>query len=273
MTELKLFNRSVTLPAASNERCTFLLWGKSSCGKTALASTLPAPILWLGFDADGEQTIANHPDVQFVKLSDATHDLCPMMMEGESYERQLDDYLKQSKPASLVIDSMTSFSQLALTHSVVSGKASGKSFKATMDVPGMSGYGVRNRIVLSATRMLLRVTSKHNTHCMFICHEDSPDKNDEGKIIRISLLLGGTLPAEMPLQISEVWYMRDENGRRELFMRPFGVIQPMRTRMFRTDTKSSMVSDYNMYTGTGTKIRDLIAKWREGGPGFKLPIG
>lgn len=228
--------------------------------------------MWLGFDPDGEQTVAARTNINFVKLSDADHNICPMMMEGESYERQLDDFIKSTQPASVVVDSMTSFSQLALTHAVVSGKASGKSFKATMDVPGMSGYGVRNRIVLSATRMLLRVTSKHNKHLMFICHEDSPDKNEEGKIIRVSLLLGGTLPAEMPLQISEVWYMRDENSRRELFMRPYGVILPMRTRMFRTDTKTSMVWDYNMYTDAGTKVSDLIDKWRAGGPGFKMPL-
>lgn len=273
----RLFGRDIVVPAASvNERVSFLVWGKSGCGKTALAGTMPGRILWIGFDPDGEKTVAGREHIDFVNMVTMSPDQVPMFLEGEAYERGLDDYLKANKPASVVIDSITSFAQLALTHAITSGKASGRGFKATMDVPGMSGYGVRNRTVLSFIRMVLRVTAKHNTHVMLICHEDAPDKkpDDKGQMqeVKLSMLLGGTLPEEVPIQISEVWYMSDALGRRTIYLRPFGIVVPMRTRMFRTDKRSSFVWDYNMYDDTGKKVSDYINDWRNGGPGYKLPL-
>lgn len=275
---IRLFSRDAEVPASGEaERVSMLVWGLSSCGKTVLAATLPGPILWLGFDPDGEKTIAGDENIHFFNLATLSPDQAPSFMEGEAFENQIHTVLKDHPEIqSVVVDSLTSFSQLALTHAITSGKASGRGFKATMDVPGMSGYGIRNRIVLSTVRMLLRVTARVNRHVCFICHEDTPEKetddNNRQRVVRVTLLLGGTLPSEVPLQISEIWYMRELNGRREIFLRPFGVIVPMRTRMFRTDKKSSFVWDYNMYDKTGRTVAQMIEQWRAGGPGFKLPV-
>jgi hypothetical protein len=274
----RLFGQHVVTPASGpDERVTFLVWGKSGCGKTALASTLPGRILWIGFDPDGEKTIAGASHVDFIGMAGALPDAVPQFAEGEVYERQLGDMLRaRPEIKSVVVDSMTSYAQLCLTYAITSGKAGGGKFKSTMDNPGPTAYGIRNRNTLTFVRMVLRVTARFNRHCMFICHEDEPEKqaDDKGQlqIIKITLLLGGTLPGELPLQISEVWFMRDNGIRRELFMRPFGVTVPMKTRMFRTDKKSVIPWTYNMYDGTGSTVAQWIDQWYTGGPGYKLPL-
>jgi hypothetical protein len=196
--------------------------------------------------------------------------------EGGTFERALGDELRaRPEIQSVVIDSMTSYAQLALTYAVDKAPGQGAN-KPTIEQPGIAGYGIRNRNVLSFTRMILRVTGQYNRHCMIICHEDAPEKKPDDKGVlqleRITLLLGGTLPIEVPVHISEVWYMKDVNARRTLYMRPYSVVTPMKSRMFRTDKKSSIDWTYNMYERTGSTLEQWIDQWRAGGPGYKLPL-
>ena len=111
---------------------------------------------------------------------------------------------------------------------------------------------------------------------MVVCHEDAPEKKPDEKgvlqIERITLLLGGSLPFEVPVHISEVWYMKDQGSRRTLHVRPYSVVTPMKSRMFRTDKTSTIAWTYNMYDGTGSTVVQWIDQWRAGGPGYKLPL-
>jgi hypothetical protein len=255
------------------ERLSMLLWGRSGCGKTVLASTAPGDILYLNFDPDGIASIKKSNRIMAVDMSTMSHDKVPTFRTGDAMETQLRTLLtQQTTLATVIVDSVTSFAQLALTHAVVSGKASGGTFKATIEAPGMQGYGIKNRLVLDAINMLLRVTGALNRNIIFICHEDVPKTDKEGAIQSITLLLGGSLPEEVPLKISEVWHLLDSDGRRTIGIRPYAMRSPMRTRMFRHDGKvTTFPFVYNQDTGVGDGIDTWFTRWRENGFD-KIPV-
>lgn len=255
------------------ERLSMLIWGRSGCGKTVLASTAPGRLLWINFDPDGVASLSRKTDAVVVDMANMSHDKVPMFKTGESIEAQLRTLFNNDPSIqTVVVDSVTSFAQLALTHAVVSGKANGGTFKASMEAPGMAGYGIRNRLVLDAINMLLRVTGAANKHIIFVCHEDSPKTDSNGAIQSITLLLGGSLPEEVPLKISECWYLADNDGKRTIGIRPYGMRVPMRTRMFRHDGRvTNFPLHYNQEKETGDGIAAWYGKWQD--TGFdKIPV-
>lgn len=248
------------------ERLSMLLWGKSGCGKTVLASTAPRPMLWINFDPDGVASIKRSDDVTVVDMANMGHDKVPQFKSGDTVEAQLRSSLTGNPDIrTVVVDSITSFAQLALSHAVLSGKANGGNFKATMEAPGQAGYGIRNRLTLDAVNMFLRVTGALNRNIVFICHEDTKMGSD-GAIASITLLLGGTLPEEVPLKISEVWNLTDTDGRRTIGIRPYAMRSPMRTRMFRHNGRTTNFAlKYNQETGEGEGVADWFKRWSETG--------
>lgn len=249
------------------ERLSMLLWGKSGCGKTVLASTAPGGLLWINFDPDGTASLARRDDISVVDMANMEPRNVPNMRSGGPMETQIKQHLTQSPECeTIVVDSVTSLAQLCLTYAIVSGLASGGKFTATHATPGMQAYGIRNRMVLDTINMLLRVTATASKHVIFICHEDSPKIDDQGAIQSITLLLGGSLPEEVPLKISECWHLMDTNGRRTIGIRPYGARAPMRTRMFQ---HSGQVTNfpfvYDQQTGKGDGINTWFQAWKATG--------
>ncbi len=265
--ELKLAGITAQTLNTRTERLSMLIWGKSGCGKTVLASTAPGKKLWINFDPDGVASLDRTDDIVVVDMANMGHDKVPQFKSGDTVEAQLRSWLTQSPDVdTIVIDSVTSFSQLALAHAVLSGKANGGNFKATMEAPGMAGYGIRNRLVLDAINMLLRVTGALNKNILFICHEDNPKTDKDGAITSITVLLGGSLPEEVPLKISEVWHLADNDGRRVIGFRPYGMRSPMRTRMFKHEGRSTNFPFvYDQRTKKGDGIDTWFTKWRDTG--------
>lgn len=255
--------------SSSLNRMTQLIWGLSGCGKTTIAATSPGRKLWLQFDPEGAASIGDRSDVVVADFSGADHSIVDNFIERGIYEQQFDAVLKNDPTLETVVfDSATSYSQKALTYGIVSGKADGKGFKATLAQPGISGYGLRNRYTLGTINMLLRLTAKHNRNFIVLCHEDTPAKDKEGNIISITILLGGSLPQEVALQISEVWHMTDPGGNtndRLIRIRPFGVRSPMRSRMFDMTGDGLIKWKYDQASDSGMKIADYYNQWRSGG--------
>lgn len=130
----------------------------------------------------------------------------------------------------------------------------------------MAGYGIRNRLVLDAINMLLRVTGALGRNIVLICHEDTPKTGPDGAIISVTLLLGGSLPEEVPLKISEVWHLADNDGRRVVGIRPYALRAPMRTRMFQHAGRvTSFPLLYDQNTGKGDGISTWFDKWKDTG--------
>jgi hypothetical protein len=128
----------------------------------------------------------------------------------------------------VIVDSVTKFAERATTYAI--GKAPGSTFEN----PGRAAYGYRNRFTLQLVSNLLVSTGTDTKNVIFICHEGSPILNEKGETLSITILLGGTLPKDVPLQISEVWHMRDTGTERRITVRSAGLRKPMKTRMFST---------------------------------------
>ncbi len=269
----KFGNTPVLNVSSSINRLTLLVWGPAGCGKTVLASTLPGKKLWLQFDPDGTASLGERDDIRVLNFAAAEHGIVEQFIERGTYEADFERYFKTQEVDTVVFDSATSFSQKALTFGIVSGKADGKGFRATLAQPGISGYGMRNRYTLGAITMLLRLTAKYGKNFVVLCHEDTPSKDNDGNIVSITILLGGTLPQEIALQISEVWHMKDtgEKNKRLLRIRPHGVYQPMRSRMFDMTGPGLITWNYDQEHDRGMKVGDWYQQWRDGG--FKkLPL-
>lgn len=271
--ELKLGSLPILPISDRVERLSMLLWGKSGCGKTVLASTAPGMLLWINFDPDGIASLKRNDNIIAVDMSNMTNDKVPTFKSGDVIEAQLRTLLtQQNSIATVVVDSVTSFAQLALSHAVLSGKANGGTFKATMEAPGMAGYGIRNRLCLDFINMLLRVTGALGRNIIFVCHENTPNTDKDGNVTSITLLLGGSLPEEVPLKISEVWHLLDSDGKRTIGIRPYAHRTPMRTRMFRHEGRTTNFPfRYDQQTGSGDGITVWYEKWKASGFD-KIPV-
>lgn len=236
-----------------------LLWGPSGCGKSILAATAPTKRLILLFDPDGDKSIKRDT------INNLVMDLSsqpPSIVEDAKLTNPfgINDLLTAHQDIqTVIVDSVTAFASQAVAYSAGHKSAPG----AVFENPSMSGYGFRNRFTLGLAKNLLTVTGKHNRNIIFICHEDVPKLNDKGEIVSITILLGGSLPEEVPLQISEVWNLRDAGKKRFLTVRSAGYRKPMKSRMFDTRTQVEFESTYDSVTEKGITISSLLDRWKE----------
>lgn len=250
---------AINPPASNNPRVSMLLWGPSGCGKTILAATAPSKRLILLFDPEGDKSIKR----------DTTNNL---VMDLSNQPSGIVEDAKLTNPfgvgdllnthqdiQTVIVDSVTAFASQAVAYSAGHKSAPG----AVFENPSMSGYGFRNRFTLGLAKNLLTVTGKYNRNIIFICHEDVPKLNDKGEIVSITILLGGSLPEEVPLQISEVWNLRDAGKKRYVTVRSAGYRKPMKSRMFDTRNQIEFESTYDSITDQGIKLEHLFDKWKQ----------
>lgn len=243
-------------------RMSCLIWGPSGSGKTIFASTAPSKRLILLFDPDGDRSLK--PDTVNNLVMDLSNQPPRIVEEAKDVTNPfgLNDLLTTNQDIqTVIVDSVTAFSTQAVAYSAGHRSAPG----AVFENPSMSGYGFRNRFVLGLAKNLLTVTGKHNRHIIFICHEDVPKLDDKGAIVSITVLLGGSLSEEVPLQISEVWNLRDTGTARYVTVRATTVRKPMKSRMFDTRSKYEFKNDYDSITGTGITIASILEKWKDSG--------
>lgn len=268
---MQLGSITVETSASRVELFTALIWGKPACGKTVLAATAPGRKLWLQFDPAGTASLQRSEDILVADFSASAPARLENFKQGGIIEKDLHKLLKEERITTVVVDSLTSFGQLALYYAIQSGKASGKTFKASIELPGMTGYGIRSAMMLDFCTMVLRVAADNNCHCIFIAH-DKEGFNDDGVIDEITVALGGQSATVLPAKISEIWHMEDTGRERKLYVRNFGIKKPMRTRMFTVpDGTTSFVVRYNQDKGEGDGIGTWYEQWRAAGFN-KIPL-
>jgi len=284
--EIELGNYKVTSATDAPTRLAMLIWGDAGCGKTTLAATAPGKKLWILFDDEGlasvvglrDQLEQSHP-----KLSTALKN--EILVLNLSHERnniidkfKMDDGLKLSKLLSddtlgidtVVVDSVTRLSQMALEHSVASGIHKG----ALIERVSPGAYGGRNALILRMFVDIMNITGKYNKNVIFISHEAAPTTNDDGAVTSVTMMLGGQLPQLTTQKLGEVWYMKDMGAKgRKIAIRPFQYYKPMKSRMFDLSSGSDFIWNYDIDNpNVDFEIATWYKNWRDGnGKKIKVP--
>jgi AAA domain len=246
----------IETPTDAPSRLSMLLWGDSGSGKTTLAATAPGRKLFLMFDPDGDMSIRNMSDWARIDLSKQNSaDIVNEVKKADPYTlyTMLADY------DTLIVDSLTKFSEHALQYAVRIAP------KSSIENPGMQGYGLRNIYVSNLISNVLRTTSALQKNVIFITHEKDADRNSDGAIVSVSMMLGGQLPNITSKDISEVWNLRDHGGKRYIAIRPERFRTPMKSRMFDMTSATSFEWRYNSNTNVGPTIASWWQDYITGG--------
>lgn len=259
--EIKLGNIPLRSPVGSHTRLSLMLWGPSGCGKTTLAATAPGEKLWLMLDPDGDASLAHRSDVHVLPL----YEHGAAVVEKFKTPNPLDiERVLRDNPniRTVVFDSTTTFGEKALQHGVEVAAGTKKGKSSTLEDPGLAGYGNKNVWTHLAVSNLLASTAKYKANMIFIAHEGTPDKNDEGIVTQVTLLLGSTLSKEVPIKISEVWAMYDNGQKRFVAVRPCRSRTPMKTRMFVTSGEPEFELKYDpLKDGDDKAISGWLVAW------------
>lgn len=253
----------LTTPSAENMRLFILLWGDSGSGKTTLAATAPGTKLFILLDPGGDLSLVDRNDV-------AVRDLCT-----ESPSRLIAQFnaadpfsigkilAERQDIETVVFDSMTSYAYTALQNAVMINKS-------TMERPGQHGYQYRNSSVVRACNVLMQICNQHKRHLVIITHEGTPNKNDDGAIVSVTMALSESAATQIGMRFNEVWHLSDTGTERRIAVRPCRSRKPMKTRLFNAD-KPEFVWHYNPDNQSGEGIADWYHAWQASG-GKKLPL-
>lgn len=248
------------IPISNRERTLKMcIWGNVGAGKTPLAATMPGKKLWLNFDPDGDSTITHRDDVMVVDFSKED----PQYVEKfrDPNPMNIGKLMEQNGINSCVFDSATAFSMNALQYGVEHASKMRQHRDATLEDPGYGGYGRRKVWTTLAVQNVLRECNRRKIHFCVVSHEDTPDKDNEGQIVNITMMLGSDLAEKVGLQISEIWHLRDTGDKRIISLRPFGRRKPIRTRMFDTEKVSQIEWKYDIDVADDKQPEHTIAGW------------
>ncbi len=259
--ELKIGNIPITSVKERPARFTGLLWGSSGCGKTTLACTAPGKKLLINFDPDGPASVAARPDVDVADFSREANNITELFKKDDilGLSAVIENY------DTIISDSLTNATYMALMHGIPQTKG------AKIERPSPGAYMVRNALTIQLVKRMLRLTGKHGKHCIFIAHEGAPVTNEEGIVLHITLMLGGQLPQQGSVDMSEVWAVSDTGRQRRIAIRPVRMRQPCKTRMFATTGSPEFDWKFNPETWEGHKIETWWQQWIDGGK-EKLPL-
>lgn len=247
----------------------FCIWGSSGCGKTTLAATAPGNKLWLSFDDKAVAGLSHRlgKDIFSFDMSQMSDDIAFKLRDDQQpIYRDIKNAISELSINVVVIDSITSYGDKALAYGV-------KDAKTKLEEPGFKGFGRKNTYTREFVRSMQRVCSQLNVHLIIIAHEDTPKTDDQGAVQFVTIMLGSNLSEQVPLNLSEVWWMYEDNKhKRKIAIRPVRWRKPMKTRIFMTSGQPEFIWDYDADTEKGEGIADWLSRWKqEGYRKIKLP--
>lgn len=258
--------------SALSGRLVGIIWGDAKSGKTTYACSLPGRKLLINFDPDGFSSIAYRDDVDVLDLSTmaATEAMISAKKAAQYIIESAGDY------ESVIVDSLTTLTELALHDAVAKGIGKGKGgFFPTIDEPGLASYGARNNGVNDVVSKILRATGQQKLNCFFIAHADDPEFTQDGKtIVQQTIMLSAKIRNMAGLKVSEIYHINIDGGRRTLYVAPFGVKKPMGSRIFDTEKFKKFSLDYDINEPDEEQpcsLQSIIKNWKDGG--FKKLTG
>lgn len=266
--ELIVGGRAIKSAQEQDFRMAMLLWGMAGCGKTTLAATAPGKKLWILFDPSGALSLTTREDVFVLDLSAEKHIQAVEKLKADDPYGIEKALVENTDIETVVLDSTTALSNMATENAVYHVRS------ATLENPGLKGYGHRNAIVMRVVTQLMRITNRHKRHFICISHEDTPTTNENGEVTMISLALGAKMTNQIGMQLSEIWWMSDTGKERRIAVRPVRQRQPMKTRMFDTSSSNGaeFVWRYDALNWKGDGIETWYNAWKEnGGRKINLP--
>lgn len=263
----------VSTQDAVSRRMTILLWGPAGDGKTTFAATAPGRKFWLSFGDNEHQSVVERGDVDVMHLY--KYDYSEILKHGRSSDPfGLDHILaNNTRIETVVCDSVTALTDMALRKAVDQRLGASSGFTPTMEHPGMSAYGGRNAITLEVMTNLLRITAKHDVHLIMTAHEADPEKDKEGIVQYITIMLGGKLVNNVTWRLSEIWYLSQDSRGRQLAVRPTRKHRPMKSRMFMGTGEPEFVLAYdsNKPDKGQMTIAGFYEKWVSNGSKLAIP--
>lgn len=234
-----------------------LIWGKAGVGKTTLACTAPGEKLVINFDPNGPASVAGRGDVSVLDYSAARTSLTDEFKRPDPFG--ISKHLEQFD--TVIIDSLSSIEELTTRQGVAFAQSIG--IKSFVENPSPTAYGARNALVLELVRNMMSVCSTMKKHLILIGHEAGPLKDKEGSIVSIPLMLGGKLPVNVSVKLSEIWTMYDaDGGKRKLVgIRPARMREIAKTRMFITTGSPEFTWAYDPEKGDEAQVSMTIADW------------
>lgn len=234
----------ISAPADKVYRSTGILWGPPKVGKTTLLMSLPGKKLVINLDPDGTTSVAGREDMKMIDLSIYENTEIVGFMKAKVIQ-MIAESEEFGEGDSVIFDSASSYNQAALQTAVKNGVGKSTQFTPTMEVPGLSAYGARTQYTIDAFSKLLKVTGRKKMHCWFTAHEDTPTTNKTGDFLFQSILMSDNAINQVGLQISEMWYMFDNDKKRTIAVRACRGHKPMGSRIFRMDSDPEFILKYD----------------------------
>lgn len=249
-------------------RMAILIWGPVAVGKTTYAMTAPGRKLLINCDPEGKISILHRDDVEIVEIDNLSLEYTFKQLQNDD-PLGLDEYLA-ARPdiGTVVLDSATTLAWRALQKAVQDRVGAGRGFSPTIEAPGMSAYGGRNNIMLVCITGLLKVTAKHNRHCIIITHEADPKLTKDGEVDFYNMMLGGQTVTGFSVRLSEVWYMSNSSdNERRLAVWSTRKRHPMKSRIFKQGESREFTLPYDADqpdTNQEYTISDIYDRWIKG---------
>lgn len=254
-----------TNAAGISGRLVGIIWGDAKTGKTTWACSLPGKKLLINFDPEGFSSIAYREDVDIVDLSVLTP--TEAMREADKVAGFILENAETYQ--SVIVDSMTTLTEIALHDAVAQGIGKSDKFTPTIDAPGLSAYGGRNNRVNNVLSKILRATGQKQLNCFFIAHQDDPEFSHDGKtIVQQTIMLSAKIRNNAALKVSEVYYLGIDGPRRTVYVAPHGVKKPMGSRIFDTQKFKSFQLDYDIDKPDEEQqcsLQSIVTAWKDGG--------
>jgi hypothetical protein len=219
----------ITESSERKSRMSGVIWGMAKCGKTTFLTSLPGKKLFVMLDPDGDMSIPNREDIFILRLYEQPDDVILRYLRDK-----LPAILRKNEGnfESVIVDSLSTLGLILLNEAIRTEVGGSKSFKPTIDAPGLAAYGSRTNNLVDIVNKILRATGSVGAHCWFTSHEDEAKTDDKGNMLGISMTLSGKATNGIGLNVSEIWHLSSHDKKWRLMIAPGRGRSPMGSRIF-----------------------------------------